>query len=313
MSLEILKCPNCGAPMPTTVVEAVVVCAYCTRSVANPAAMRVAPPPAAPHAPPAAPQAPPAAPQAPAVAQQPAAPAAKPAAPTAPETAAEPAATKPVARPAAKPAAKGDDAPAATEKPSGPGAKVGGGKKVNIAGKSANAASGSVMAAAASSLRNRPASVEEDEDEDEDEEDFEWTEESIVALARESLGQHDSLFFDPSIPKEKLKAARGVHKGTLDRDERVLVLFDDTVFGGADDGFIVTTEQLAWKNIMEDPKHFAWDEIDADEVEWSEEGLTVMGEAIQVSQADGAVMYPALGEFIYEMASMAADLEEEDE
>ncbi len=214
---------------------------------------------------------------------------------------------KPVARPGAKPAAKAD---AAAEAPVAKG--PGGGKKVNIAGKSA--ASGSVMAAATSSLRNRPAAVEEDEEEDEDDdEEFEWTEENIVAYARECLGEHDSLFYDPNIPGAKLKAARGVHKGTLDRDERVLVLFDDTVFGGADDGFIITTEQIAWKNVMEDPKHFAWDEIDADEVEWSEEGLTVMGEAIQVSQADGAVMFPALGEFIYEMATMAADLEEEDE
>ncbi len=156
-------------------------------------------------------------------------------------------------------------------------------------------------------------SARDDEEEEGEDEDWEWTEENIVEYAREALGEHDSLFFEPNIPKEKLKAARSTHRASLDRDERVLVLFDDTVFGGADDGFIITTEQIAWKNITEDPKHFAWDEIDPDEVEWSGDGLSVMGEAIQVSQADGSVLYPALGEFIYEMASMAAEFEDEED
>lgn len=222
---------------------------------------------------------------------------------------------KPIAAPAAKPVAKSAD-------PSAKGvvtkvAAAGAGVKVAIGTKGGDA-KGASKSAIGSIGKGRPLAVntgrdDEEEDEDEDEEEFEWSEEGIVEYAMEALGQHDSLFFDPKIPPAKLKAATGIHKRSLARDERVLVLFDDTVFGGADDGFIITTEQFAWKNIMEDPKHFAWDEIDPDEVEWTAEGLTVMGEAVQVSQADGSVMYPALGEFIYEMASMAADLEEDDE
>lgn len=304
MSLEVLKCPNCGAPMPTSVVEAVVVCAYCSRSVANPAAMRAAPQ--------AAPQPPVAQPPAPPVAQ------AAPQAPSPQPPIAQPAAQQPAAQQPAVAKQPAAQQPAPAVKPQAPAEQPGPGKTVGKVAPAA-ATAGAVFTRGKGSVnvaKSAPVAVnrraQDDEDEDEDEE-WEWTEENIVAYARESLGEHDSLFYEPNIPPAKLKAARATHKATLDRNERVLVLFDDTVFGGADDGFIITTEQLAWKNIADDPKSYAWDEIDADEVEWSTDGLTVMGEAIQVSQADGSVLYPALGEFIYEMASMAAEWEEDDE
>jgi hypothetical protein len=284
MSLEVLKCPNCGAPMPADVVAAVVVCAYCTRSVANPAALRAAPQ-AAPVA------------QAP-VAQAPVAQAPVAQAPVVAAAATVAAPGKPAVT-ASKPVVKGPSAPVVTaSKPvvKGPSVSVGKGKPtLNVSGAAQKGA------------------VASDDDEEEYDEEFEWTEEGITEYAQECLGEHASLFFHPKVPKDKLKAARKVHDASLDSDERVLVLFDDTVFGGADDGFIVTVEQLAWKNIMEEPKQFYWSDIDPEQVEWSEEGLTVMDEAIQISQADGSVMYPALGEFIYEMASMAAEDEEEEE
>ncbi len=342
MSLEVLKCPNCGAPMPADVVEAVVVCDYCGRSVANPAAIAAGA---------ARPARAPAAQPAPAAAQAPAPTAAQPPV-KGPEHAAkvppqQPAMT-PVAAPAqaamtpidapTKTASKGGDVPVgkvaskvdaqpgktpAKADPSAAGgvkvavkgaAKVavkGGDEEASVASKSAALWGGAKGAAKGTIKVALPDAA--DDDEDEDDEDWEWTDENIIAYAQEMMGQHDALFYAPKIPADKLKSARATHRASLERDEQVLVLFDDTVFGGADDGFIVTSERFAWKNIMESPKSFAWGEIDADEVDYSEEGLTVMGETVQISQADGSVMYPALGEFIYEMALEAAEYDDEDE
>lgn len=328
MSLEVLKCPNCGAPMPADVVEAVVVCDYCGRSVANPAAIAAgaARPARAPQTPPAAP--PPAkgpehaakVPPQQAVMTPIAAPAQ---AAMAPVDAPVKTAAKGNEAPSGKVFSKGDAAPGKTPAKADPSAT--GGVKVAVKGAAKAAVkggdeSGSVASKSAALWGGAKGAAKgtikvalPDAGDDEDDEDWEWTDENIVAYAQELMGSHDALFYAPKIPADKLKSARATHRASLERDEQVLVLFDDTVFGGADDGFIVTSERFAWKNIMESPKSFAWDEIDADEVDYSEEGLTVMGEAVQISQADGSVMYPALGEFIYEMALEAAEYDDEDE
>ena len=159
--------------------------------------------------------------------------------------------------------------------------------------------------------------VEAEETEEEEEgETFDWTEENITAFAQESLGSHDSLFFEPKIPAKKLKSARTMHADTLEHDEKVLVLFDDTVFGSAEEGFAITTDHFVWKNILEDPNALLWTEIDPDAIGWSETELTVNGTTVQLTQGDTKALYPALGNFISEMATMAAafgDDEEEEE
>jgi hypothetical protein len=86
--------------------------------------------------------------------------------------------------------------------------------------------------------------------------------ETVVNLARKHLGMVGSMFYAPSIPPAKIDNARLVHARHLPEDEELLVLFDGTVFGSADEGFIVTATRLCWKNLWEHPRQIEWANID---------------------------------------------------
>lgn len=319
MPLELLKCPNCGAPLPNTTTTGVVVCHYCNRSVSGIPVSQPSPQPAAQTAPTqAAPAQPPAQPPAPT--------------PTAAQAPAKPAPAQPIAQALAQPSAQGAPKPARKvplpEKPaeaaqetsrvkirrkeeSAPAEESSPSRtRVKVRGDSASAA-----AAAYQSSGEAPRRVQlGDRDEEEsDGDEFDWSEESFVALAKDRLGRHESLFFHPNIPADKVKAGRATHKDSLDRDERVLVLYDNTVFGGADDGFVMTVNQLCWKNIGDDPQSLAWEDIDSETVDWDDDHIEVDGQEIQVHIGDDpAALCEAAGELIIELADYAAEYEEEE-
>jgi len=59
------------------------------------------------------------------------------------------------------------------------------------------------------------------------------------------------LFLFDQIPEDKLKNARKGHASLSGSDETVVMLFDDTLFGSAREGFLLTTNRFYSKNIME--------------------------------------------------------------
>jgi ribosomal protein L40E len=59
------------------------------------------------------------------------------------------------------------------------------------------------------------------------------------------------IFVNPDIPIKKLSAARSQF---IFRDEEVIVLYDDTVFGSAKDGIAITEEYIYAKQLWESPK-----------------------------------------------------------
>lgn len=326
MPLELLKCPNCGAPLPNTTTTGVVVCQYCNRSVSGIPVSQPLPQPAAQPAPtqtaPARPAPPPAQPPAPTqtAAQAPAQPA-------------KPPPAQPVAQAPAKPAAEGAPKPARKvslpEKPaesaqeasrvkirrkedSAPAEESSPSRtRVKVRGDSTSAVAAAYQSSAGAAPRRVQLGGRDDEESDEDE--FDWSEESFVALAKDHLGQRDSLFFHPNIPADKLKAGRATHKESLERDERVLVLYDNTVFGGADDGFVMTVNQLCWKNIGDEPQSLAWEDIDPESVDWDDDHIEVDGQEIQVHIGDDpAALCEAAGELIIELAEYAAEYEDEE-
>jgi hypothetical protein len=90
------------------------------------------------------------------------------------------------------------------------------------------------------------------------------TDEAVLALLRQHLTGIDSMYFRPAIPGRKEMAARAVHARHLATDEPVLALFDDTVFGSGDEGFVVTSQRLCWKNAKGRPHMIEWQHIDPD-------------------------------------------------
>lgn len=68
-----------------------------------------------------------------------------------------------------------------------------------------------------------------------------------------------------SASSQKFKSKRfnlaSVHGSDKVGDNNVLLFYDNTVFGGAKDGFVLTTERICYKNFLDDARSVALDEI----------------------------------------------------
>jgi len=106
---------------------------------------------------------------------------------------------------------------------------------------------------------------------------------AIVRLAQKHMAANTDVFYTPSIPARKLQKAAGVH-GL--RTDDVLVLYDDTLFGSAEDGFVFSQKGLHWKNFTESPSAVTWRDIDVREVAESEGGYALAELEICIAQAN---------------------------
>jgi hypothetical protein len=84
----------------------------------------------------------------------------------------------------------------------------------------------------------------------------------IAALARRHLGEIEQVFYHPAIPAPKLRRARVIHAAHLRTDETVAVLYDDTLLGSAEEGFLVTPRRLCWKNLVGEAASAEWSDVD---------------------------------------------------
>lgn len=136
---------------------------------------------------------------------------------------------------------------------------------------------------------------------------FAWTDDEIIDLARRMLGSFDALFLAPDIPGPTLAAWRVVHGELL--DDRVLVLFDDTLFGGVGDGFAVTPRAFHWKNVGEAPRRAGWDEIDLQRLAYQDDtcALSIDDDELQLTHRDTEVLSPRLLELVACLAALAQD------
>ncbi len=69
-----------------------------------------------------------------------------------------------------------------------------------------------------------------------------------IVCRKISQVQENSLFMGENIPQNKLINVLSTYAAGVKPQEEVLVLYDDTVFGGARDGFLLTTFHLYWHN-----------------------------------------------------------------
>lgn len=85
--------------------------------------------------------------------------------------------------------------------------------------------------------------------------------EILIASANRHLGGLPGVSVAPHIPERKLKNARAAHALHLGPDEPILVLYDATVLGGGDEGFLATPSQLCWRSFLEHPRRILWDDL----------------------------------------------------
>lgn len=116
--------------------------------------------------------------------------------------------------------------------------------------------------------------------------------ERIVTLGRTLVGEAPDLFYAPAIPRLKLQHARAAHAAHLLTGEPVAVLYDDTFFGSAEEGFLLTSERLCWKTLGEPATQLPWGVIDAETISASGSYVEIMGAEIKLtsrSELSGAV------------------------
>jgi hypothetical protein len=90
------------------------------------------------------------------------------------------------------------------------------------------------------------------------------TDDAVLAFLREHFTGAESTSLCPAIAGKKELGAREAHALHLPSDERVLMLYDDTIFGSGDEGFLVTAQRLCWKNAGEAPRMIEWSNLDPD-------------------------------------------------
>lgn len=111
------------------------------------------------------------------------------------------------------------------------------------------------------------------------------TEDAILALLRQHFGADDSLYLAPTIPPKREAGARRAHGAHLAPDERILALYDDSVFGSGESGFVVTATRLCWKNINGDARSIEWRYLDPESVIPAGFELSVSDSIIVISGA----------------------------
>lgn len=92
------------------------------------------------------------------------------------------------------------------------------------------------------------------------------TDDAVLHMLRGHFADADAVFLCPHVPPEKEAAARRTHEVHLPARERILALYDASWFGTAtDDGFLVTTNRLCWKNPSQLPNSIEWRDLDPEE------------------------------------------------
>lgn len=104
----------------------------------------------------------------------------------------------------------------------------------------------------------------EDEDEDYDTDDFDIVEcvsEYITSIQNDKIKKFLYAINESDIANTKFTNACSSYVN-FDTDEEPIVLYDNTAFGGAKDGFILTDESIQFHNMMSKPVKIYYDEIE---------------------------------------------------
>ncbi|HEY8078101.1 MAG TPA: hypothetical protein VIF62_28435 [Labilithrix sp.] len=90
------------------------------------------------------------------------------------------------------------------------------------------------------------------------------TDEAVLELLRSRIGGH--AYLEPFIPSARERGARRMHYAHLAEGERVLALWDASAMASGEEGFVVTSRRLCWKNPGETARMVEWHDIDAEAI-----------------------------------------------
>jgi len=103
------------------------------------------------------------------------------------------------------------------------------------------------------------------------------------------------------VPAMRERGARRMHYAHLPENERILALYDSTALGDGEEGFVVTSRRLCWKNHGGTARMIEWNDVEADGV-YGEAGLLFMAGEVIVIDSE---LLDATVDLIYILASSA--------
>ena len=112
------------------------------------------------------------------------------------------------------------------------------------------------------------------------------TEEAILDLLRRHFAALGSVFFAPHIPEKKEASARRAHIVHLPDPEKILALYDGSMFGNAEGGFIITGKRLCWKNKNDTACTIMWRDIDPERLFLDGRRLYIDDDALSIPDDD---------------------------
>ena len=104
-------------------------------------------------------------------------------------------------------------------------------------------------------------------------------ERSVLLQALTTLGKRPRFYYHPHLPAAWQARLPEIYPQQWTPEERALILYDDTLMGGADDGFVVTTDRLLWRNTFHDPDCLSWQDL-------AQETVSVSGMGVKVSDCE---------------------------
>ncbi len=107
----------------------------------------------------------------------------------------------------------------------------------------------------------------------------EW---KVLSRGLATLGRRNRVSYHPYHSPLWLAKLPSLYKGHWVEGERPLVAFDDTLMGGATDGFVATKNRLLWRNAFSEPESLLWHEMTTDKIAVSSSGVEVEGREIKI-------------------------------
>lgn len=80
--------------------------------------------------------------------------------------------------------------------------------------------------------------------------------EILRSYINELILDEDDLYFYEDIPDKKLVNAIKSYSPDINEESNLLCLYDDTVFGSADEGFLITEDSISWKIYLGEKENF---------------------------------------------------------
>jgi hypothetical protein len=105
------------------------------------------------------------------------------------------------------------------------------------------------------------------------------TEEAVLQLVRRHFSEMESVFVCPHVPPKKEQVARRAHAFDLPARERILALYDPTLLGTGEEGFVVTARRLCWRTQGQAARSIKWREFDPDSL-YVDDGRLFFGEDV---------------------------------